>query len=111
MLRLKTRIHDVEDENLAIPGAQPLTLLQVSNDNLPYACQCPLCGGIFEIPKGTLYEIEEDNIVDEDLGIEPPEQNSESGSKSRTKAGFFEDSAEVEPSHQESLRQEPLPES
>lgn len=70
MLRLKKQIHDVKDEKLALPGAQPLTLIQVSSDNLPYGCQCPLCGGIFEIPQGILYKLQEDGIADVDSGAE-----------------------------------------
>lgn len=79
MLRLKTQLHDVKDDYLSLPNAQPLTLLQVSSENLPYACQCPLCGGIFEIPKGILYEIEEDDIPDTNSGVEPTETRPESG--------------------------------
>lgn len=80
MLRLKTQttrplqLHSAgesdNDEFLAIPGAEPVTLLQVANDNLPYGCQCPLCGGIFEIPQGILYRIEQDDIPDIDSDSE-----------------------------------------
>lgn len=71
MLRLKSKPVAPEDEFLALPGAEPITVLQVANDNLPYACQCPLCGGVFQIPQGTLYEIEDDSIPDIDSGAEP----------------------------------------
>lgn len=71
MLRLKINKQREEDDYLALPGAEPLTILQVANDNLPYACQCPLCGGTFQIPQGVLYEIEDDNIPDIDSGTEP----------------------------------------
>lgn len=68
-LQLKNENHSVKDEYLALPGAQPLTLHRVSSENLPYACQCPLCGGLFEIPTGILYKIEEDNLEDKESGL------------------------------------------
>lgn len=70
MLRLKNHFHNNKDDYLSIPDSEPLTLLQVSNENLPYACQCPLCGGIFEIPKGVLYKVEDDGIEDVDSDSE-----------------------------------------
>lgn len=78
-LKLKKRIPE-EDDNafLAMPDAEPLTLYEIPGDTLPYACQCPLCGGVFQIPTGVLYRVDEDTeedteeeeILDEDVGEE-----------------------------------------
>lgn len=70
MLRLKRTAPKPEDEYIALPGAEPLTIVKVANENLPYGCQCPLCGGIFQIPQGVLYKLEDDNIADIDSGAE-----------------------------------------
>lgn len=70
MLRLKTSPKTAEDEYVAIPGGEPITILQVANENLPYGCQCPLCGGVFQIPQGILYKIEDDDIPDVDSDTE-----------------------------------------
>lgn len=91
MLRLKTQNHRVTDEYLALPEAQPVTLLQVSNENLPYACQCPLCGGIFEIPRGTIYRIEESDLEENSSDVfdeEKPEPISRTQESEHT-GGFF----------------------
>lgn len=69
-LRLKNKHHSDKDDFLAIPEAEPVTLHEISSDNLPYACQCPLCGGIFEIPTGILYEISNDAYEDEKSNID-----------------------------------------
>lgn len=61
------------DSGLALPGSTPKTLIQVDNENLPYACQCPCCGSIFNIPEGLLYKIEEDSLLDGDLSSEDAE--------------------------------------
>lgn len=90
MLRLKTKNHDVKDEYLSIPDSQPVTLLQVSSENLPYACQCPLCGGVFEIPEGILYKVEEDDLPDEESNVEMSEEDSEpSSNPGLGDGGFF----------------------
>lgn len=68
MLRLKK--YKKESEGLAIPESEPVTLIEVSSENLPYGCQCPLCGGIFQIPQSTLYKLEDDNIQDIDSDTE-----------------------------------------
>ena len=73
-LKLKKRIPEEDDNNfLAMPDAEPLTLHEIPGDTLPYACQCPLCGGVFQIPTGVLYKVDEDTeeeILDEDVGEE-----------------------------------------
>lgn len=77
MLRLKKHHADPTEEYLALPGAEPVTLVEIPGDNLDYACQCPLCGGIFNIPEGVLYKIEEDDIEDVDSGAEPSDMDFE----------------------------------
>lgn len=69
MLRLKMP----DDTGLALPGSTPVTLIQVDSANLPYACHCPLCGGIFQLPESLLYRVEKDEFEDEDQGAEPAE--------------------------------------
>lgn len=93
-LQLKHQNHSVEDDFLALPGAQPLTLHQVSAENLPYACQCPLCGGLFELPTGILYKLEDDNIEDgesdlEAIGPEGPGPGEDMG------GGFFNEGPDM----------------
>lgn len=66
MIRLKLP-ENLRDSGLAMPQSTPKTLIQVEGESLPYACQCPLCGGLFDIPEGLLYKVEEDNLVDGDL--------------------------------------------
>lgn len=68
-LRLAHQRHKVEDEFLVLPDAQPVTLHQIDSSSLPYACQCPLCGGLFELPTGILYKIEDDDIDDRPSGV------------------------------------------
>lgn len=63
MLKL-TLPSNIKDSGLAMPGSTPRTLIQVDTENLPYACQCPLCGGLFSIPEGLLYKVEEDALLD-----------------------------------------------
>lgn len=64
---------DIKDSGLALPESTPKTLVQIEGENLPYACQCPCCGALFNIPEGLLYKIEEDTLVDGDLGAEAAE--------------------------------------
>lgn len=69
---------NIRDSGLALPESTPKTLIEVSSESLPYACQCPLCGGLFNIPEGLLYKIEEDNLVDGDFDTEmTAESNSD----------------------------------
>ena len=69
---------NIRDSGLALPESTPKTLIEVSSESLPYACQCPLCGGLFNIPEGLLYKIEEDNFVDGDFDTEmTAESNSD----------------------------------
>jgi len=72
MLRLELP-NDVKDSGLALPESTPKTLVQIEGENLPYACQCPCCGSLFNIPEGLLYKIEEDTLIDGDLGAEAAE--------------------------------------
>lgn len=72
-----------------MPGSTPRTLIEVDSEKLPYACQCPLCGGLFDIPEGLLYKIEEDALVDgdftdDDLDAESTPENFGSESESST---------------------------
>ena len=55
MLRLELP-NDVKDSGLALPESTPKTLVQIEGENLPYACQCPCCGSLFNIPEGLLYK-------------------------------------------------------
>lgn len=89
-LQLKHQNHSVEDDFLALPGAQPLTLHQVNSENLPYACQCPLCGGLFELPTGVLYKLEDDNLEDGDSDIQ------EMGPGEFEEGGFFNEGPSME---------------
>lgn len=97
MLKL-TLPDDLKDSGLAMPGSTPRTLIQVDTENLPYACQCPLCGGLFSIPEGLLYKVEEDALLDgeftdDDAQGNGPETNinvmggSDSGSAAGSDAG------------------------
>ena len=71
---LKLELPDnIKDSGLALPGSTPKTLVQIEGENLPYACQCPCCGALFNIPEGLLYKIEEDTLIDGDLGAEAAE--------------------------------------
>lgn len=70
MLRLKRQRPRPEDVYLALPGSKPVTLKVTDTDVLPYGCQCPLCGGMFEIPKANVFHIEPDNIVDKKSNIQ-----------------------------------------
>ena len=84
---LKLRSKQDPDEFLALPGAEPVTLVRVSSKNLPFGCQCPFCGELFELPQGNLYKIEDDEYADIDSGAElsdhfvgPDSDLSDSGS-------------------------------
>lgn len=72
MLKLELP-NDIKDSGLALPESIPKTLVQIESENLPYACQCPCCGALFNIPEGLLYKIEEDTLIDGDLGAEAAE--------------------------------------
>lgn len=72
MIRLELP-DNVKDSGLALPESTPKTLVQIEGENLPYACQCPCCGALFNIPEGLLYKIEEDTLIDGDLGAEAAE--------------------------------------
>lgn len=61
---------NIKDSGLSLPGSTPKTLVEISSESLPYACQCPLCGGLFEIPEGLLYKIEEDELLDGEFGAD-----------------------------------------
>lgn len=65
---------DIKDSGLAIPESTPRTLVQIDGESLPYACQCPCCGSLFNIPEGLLYKVEEDVLLDGDFGAEPEEK-------------------------------------
>lgn len=75
MLKLELP-NNIKDSGLSLPESTPKTLIQIEGENLPYACQCPCCGSIFNIPEGLLYKIEEDTLVDGDLGAEASEGKS-----------------------------------
>lgn len=64
MIRLP---ENITNTGLAMPGSTPRTLIEVDSENLPYACQCPCCGALFNIPEGLLYKIEEDSLADGDF--------------------------------------------
>lgn len=66
MIRLELP-KNIMDSGLSLPESTPKTLIQVEGESLPYACQCPLCGGLFDIPEGLLYKVEEDALLDGDL--------------------------------------------
>ena len=63
MIRLKIP----RDDGLALPKSTPVTLVEISSESLPYACQCPLCGEVFQIPEALLYKVEDDDFADDDL--------------------------------------------
>lgn len=75
MLRLEFP-NQVKDTGLALPDSTPKTLIQVDSENLPYACQCPCCGALFNLPEGLLYKVEEDDLIDGDLGADITTQAS-----------------------------------
>lgn len=78
MLKL-TLPKDIIDSGLAMPGSTPRTLVQVDAESLPYACQCPLCGGLFNIPEGLLYRVEEDALLDGEFTDNDAATGSDSG--------------------------------
>lgn len=76
MIRLRLKNNNKpEDTFLALPGSEPVTLISLPTEGLPYACQCPLCGGIFEIPNSTVFRIEDDGFedIDSDAEVTGPE--------------------------------------
>lgn len=75
------RLQKSQMTGLALPESTPQTLIEVDSASLPYACQCPLCGGLFQIPEGLLYRIEDDSYADEDSGTDFEQMsNSSDGS-------------------------------
>ena len=96
MLRLKKQSKR-DDTYLALPTAEPVTLYKLPEENLPYACQCPLCGGVFDIPEGALYKLEEDDYADIDSEAEPIGPAMERASDRDTeREPEFENSTELE---------------
>ena len=85
MIRLKIP----REDGLALPKSTPVTLVEISSESLPYACQCPLCGEVFQIPEALLYKVEEDDFADEDLA----EFSDAEGST--TAKGSYSDVAEM----------------
>ena len=85
MIRLKVP----RDNGLALPKSTPVTLVEISSESLPYACQCPLCGEVFQIPEALLYKVEEDDFADEDLA------EFEEADGSTTAKGSYSDVAEM----------------
>ena len=83
------RLQKSQMTGLALPESTPQTLIEVDSASLPYACQCPLCGGLFQIPEGLLYRIEDDSYADEDSGTDFEQMsNSSDGS-------YFGDNGDV----------------
>lgn len=72
MLRIELP-DNIKDSGLALPTSTPRTLVEVDSESLPYACQCPCCGSLFNIPEGLLYKVEEDTLLDGDFGAEAAE--------------------------------------
>jgi hypothetical protein len=69
MIRMKLP-ENITNSGLAMPESTPKTLIEINGESLPYACQCPLCGGLFDIPEGLLYKVEEDTLKDGDFDAE-----------------------------------------
>lgn len=68
---IKLQLPDnIMDSGLAMPGSTPRTLIEIDSESLPYACQCPCCGSLFNIPEGLLFKVEDDNFLDEDLDLD-----------------------------------------
>lgn len=65
---------NIKDSGLALPESTPKTLIEIEGENLPYACQCPCCGALFNIPEGLLFKVEEDTLIDGDFGVETAEK-------------------------------------
>lgn len=61
---------NIMDSGLAMPGSTPRTLIEIDSESLPYACQCPCCGSLFNIPEGLLFKVEDDSFLDGDLNLD-----------------------------------------
>lgn len=85
MIRLKIP----REDGLALPKSTPVTLVEISSESLPYACQCPLCGEVFQIPEALLYKVEDDDFADDDLA------EFEEADGSTTAKGGYSDIAEM----------------
>lgn len=74
---IKMKLPDnIKDSGLALPDSTPKTLIEIDGESLPYACQCPCCGALFNIPEGLLYKVEEDALADGTFGPEDSEGDS-----------------------------------
>lgn len=90
------RLQKSETTGLALPESTPQTLIEVDSASLPYACQCPLCGGLFQIPEGLLYRIEDDSYEDEDSEADFEQmRNSPGGSDFGGGGDVFESSSSI----------------
>lgn len=107
MIRLKNP-QLTGDTFLSLPDSEPVTLYEIPGSNLPYGCQCPLCGGIFEIPAGKLYKIVADSKPDVEGEADfksmeksaPPiggglPESATSGGQATQPEGFFEEGGNV----------------
>lgn len=75
---IKMKLPDnLANSGLALPESTPKTLIEISSESLPYACQCPLCGGLFDIPEGLLYKVEEDALLDGDFNTEMSDNDTD----------------------------------
>lgn len=77
------RLRVPREDGLALPKSTPVTLVEISSESLPYACQCPLCGEVFQIPEALLYKVEDDNFADDDLA-----EFSEADGSTTSKGGY-----------------------
>lgn len=77
MLRMELP-DNIKDSGLALPTSTPRTLIEVDSESLPYACQCPCCGSLFNIPEGLLYKVEEDDLLDGNFSAEAAEAEATS---------------------------------
>ena len=66
MIRLQLP-ENLMDSGLAMPESTPKTLIEIDSESLPYACQCPCCGSLFNIPEGLLFKVEEDEFLDDEF--------------------------------------------
>ena len=90
------RLQKTDLKGLALPTATPQTLIEVDSSSLPYACQCPLCGGLFQIPEGLLYRIQDDSYDDADSDTDFEQMsNRPGGSEFGPEADSFESSTSI----------------
>lgn len=61
---------NIMDTGLAMPTSTPRTLIEIDGQSLPYACQCPCCGSLFNIPEGLLFKVEDDEFLDDTFETE-----------------------------------------